>query len=355
MQRQALEPKHNDKEKTMKIVKLMLAAVTAGLLAGCAGLPASTASNAPPQVLRVNIFPGGFNWPIWVAQEKGFFAKHGVEVKTINTPNSQSQLTGLINGEFEIGMTAIDNLLAYREGQGAVPIDGSGLIAVMGSDNGFLRMGGRKGITSYAQLKGQELSVDALTTGYAFVLLEVMERNGMLLDRDYTVVRAGGVLQRFNDLVAGKHAATMLIAPFDVLAKNQGANVLGDASAAMGEYQGLVAGVRETWARNNRAAMVGYIRAWRDALDWMYDPKNKEEAMALFIKNVNGANLQSAETSYGILLDPKTGFTRDASISVRGAQTAVQLREKYGKPAKKLQPVQAYIDTSYHEEASRRR
>eukprot|EP01036_Dinobryon_divergens_P000365 gene365-451_t len=237
-------------------------------MAGCAGLPVSTASNAPPQVLRVNIFPGGFNWPIWVAQEKGFFAKHGVEVKTINTPNSQSQLTGLIKGEFEIGMTAIDNLLAYREGQGAVPIDGSGLIAVMGSDNGFLRMGGRKGVTSYAQLKGQELSVDALTTGYAFVLLEVMERNGMLLDRDYTVVRAGGVLQRFNDLVAGKHAATMLIAPFDVLAKSQGANVLGDASAAMGEYQGLVAGVRETWARNNRAAMVGYIRAWRDALDW---------------------------------------------------------------------------------------
>ena len=329
----------------MKIVKLMLAAVTAGLMAGCAGLPSSTASNAPPQVLRVNIFPGGFNWPIWVAQEKGFFAKHGVEVKTINTPNSQ----------FEIGMTAIDNLLAYREGQGAVPVDGGGLIAVMGSDNGFLRMGGRKGITSYAQLKGQQLSVDALTTGYAFVLLEVMERNGMLLDRDYTVVRAGGVLQRFNDLVAGKHAATMLIAPFDVLAKNQGANVLGDASAAMGEYQGLVAGVRETWARNNRAAMVGYIRAWRDALDWMYDPKNKEEAMALFIKNVNGADRQSAETSYGILLDPKTGFTRDASISVRGAQTAVQLREKYGKPAKKLQPVQAYIDTSYHEEASRRR
>ena len=90
-----------------------------------------------------------------------------------------------------------------------------------------------------------------------------------------------------NDLVAGKHAATMLIAPFDVLAKSQGANVLGDASAAMGEYQGLVAGVRETWARNNRAAMVGYIRAWRDALDWMYDPKNKEEAMALFERNVS--------------------------------------------------------------------
>ncbi len=337
----------------MKILKLMLAVATAGLMAGCASLPSSTATQAPPQLLRVNIFPGGFNWPIWVAQDKGFFAKHGVDVKTINTPNSQAQLTGLINGEFEIAMTAIDNLLAYREGQGAVPIDGSGLIAVMGSDNGFLRVGARKDITRFDQLKGQQLSVDALTTGYAFVLLEVMERNGLLLDRDYTVVRAGGVLQRYNDLVAGKHAGTMLIAPFDVLAKNQGANILGDASAALGEYQGLVAGVRDTWARNNRAAMMGYIRAWRDALDWMYDPRNKDEALGLFIKNVNGATRQSAETSYGILLDPKTGFYRDAALSVRGAETAVKLREKYGKPTKKLQPVQAYIDTSYHEEASR--
>lgn len=338
----------------MKIFKLVLSVATAGLLAGCAGLPMmGSAPSAPPQALRVNIFPGGFNWPIWVAQEKGFFAKHGVTVSTINTPNSREQLTGLINGQFEIAMTAVDNLLAYREGQGAVPIDGGGLMAVMGSDNGFLRVGARTGITSFNQLKGQQLSVDALTTGYAFVLLEVMERNGLVLDRDYTTVQAGGVLNRYNELVAGKHAATMLIAPFDVLAKERGANILTDASAALGEYQGLVAGVRDTWAKNNRKALVGYIRGWRDALDWMYDPKNKDEALAIFMKNVNGATRQSAETSYGVLMHPQTGFTKDASISIKGVETAVKLREKYGKPAKKLQPGQAYFDTSYHEEASR--
>lgn len=332
--------------------RIALALATVSLLSACAAIT-STGSTTLPQELRVNVFPGGFNWPIWVAQEKGFFAKHGVKVTTINTPNSREQLTGLINGQFDIAMTAVDNLLAYREGQGAVPIDGSGLMAVMGSDNGFLCVGARSGITSFAQLKGQQLSVDALTTGYAFVLLEVMARNGLLLDRDYTTVQAGGVMQRYNDLVAGKHAATMLIAPFDVLAKERGVNILADASAALGEYQGLVAGVRGSWARDNRQAVVGYIRAWRDALDWLYDPRNKDAALDIFIKNVNGATRQSAETSYAVLLDPKSGFTRDAAINVKGVQTAVQLREKYGRPAKKLQPVDSYIDTSYHQEASR--
>ena len=54
------------------------------------------------------------------------------------------------------------------------------------------------------------------------------------------------------------------------------------------------------------------------------------------------------------MLDPKNGFTRDAAINVSGVQTAVQLREKYGKPQKKMQPVASYIDTSYHQQASRR-
>jgi len=76
--------------------------------------------------------PGGFNWPIWVAQEKGLFAKNGLEVKVTPTPSSVFQLTNLIDGKFDIAMTAIDNLIAYREGQGEVPKPGPDLFAFMG-------------------------------------------------------------------------------------------------------------------------------------------------------------------------------------------------------------------------------
>ncbi len=338
----------------MKLFKKILTLACIFLLSACSSFNSQPLANASKQELRVNVFPGGFNWPIWAGQEQGFFVLNGVEVKTINTPNSREQLIGLINGQFDIGMTAMDNLLAYREGQGAVPIDGSNLIAVMGADNGFLRVGAIPSVKGFNDLKGKTLSVDALTTGYAFVLLEVLERNGLLLDRDFKTVSAGGVLQRYSDLVEGKHAATMLIAPFDVLAKEKGINILSNASAALGNYQGVVAGVRKAWAENNRTAVVGYIRGYKQSLDWLYDPKNKEAAISIFMKNVNGATRQSAETSYGVLLDPREGFTRDAAINVAGVRTAVQLREKYGKPQKKMQPVESYLDTGYHREASRR-
>lgn len=319
--------------------------LAASLLAACA-----TPASAPPPVpatrqeLKVIIFPGGFNWPIWVAQEHGFFARQALDVKTINTPNSTFQLTGLIKGDFDIAMTALDNIIAYREGQGAPGADGSDLVAVMGADNGFLRLASTGDVQTVGGLKGKQLSVDSLTTGYAFVLLEIMARNGMQINRDYTTVSAGGVLQRYNDLVQKKHAATLLIAPFDVMAKAQGANVLVDASEALGSYQGLVAGVRKSWANANPRAVTAYIKAYQESLNWLYNPANKPAALALFMKNVPNSTAQAAETSYGILLDAKSGFDKTARIDLKGANTVVQLREKYGQPAKKLQPASAYYD-----------
>ena len=195
------------------------------------------------QTLKVIVFPGGFNWPIWVAQERGLFAANGLVVNLTPTPNSVFQLTGLIDGKFDIAMTAIDNLIAYREGQGEAKVDGPDLTAFMGADNGFLRLVAVPEVKSYADLKGKTLSVDAMTTGYAFVLFEMLERGG-LKKADYEVVRAGGVLQRFNALLEKKHAATLLLSPFEVQAEARGFNRLGDGLAVLGRYQGLVAGAR---------------------------------------------------------------------------------------------------------------
>ena len=78
----------------------------------------ATARAQAPAKLEVIVFAGGFNWPIWVAQEKGFFRANQVEVNVTPTPGSVFQLVNLIDGKFDIAMTAIDNLIAYREGQG---------------------------------------------------------------------------------------------------------------------------------------------------------------------------------------------------------------------------------------------
>jgi ABC-type nitrate/sulfonate/bicarbonate transport system substrate-binding protein len=318
------------------------------LLAGCA-----TREPAAPKPVNLIVFPGGFNWPIWVAQEKGLFTRHGIAPKITPTPGSAFQLTGLIEGKFDIAMTAIDNLIAYREGQGEAKILGPDLVAFMGGDNGFLRLVAVPEVKSFADLKGKTVSVDALTTGYAFVLFELLERGGLQRDRDYQVERAGGVMQRFSALMEKKHAATLLLSPFEVQAEARGYTRLADASTMLGAYQGLVGGARKSWADANRDAVIGYVRAFSEAVDWLYQPTNKEEAVAILRKNLPAMNQQAGQAAYAVLLHPRDGFQRKARIDLEGVRTVLRLRSKYAEPQKSLTEPGRYYDDSFYKAAMR--
>lgn len=335
-------------------IRLFLISMLGALLTGCAGGPPPTA--APSTPLRVILFPGGSNWPLWVAQDKGFLAQEQLSVTVTPTPNSVFQMKGLIQGDFDIAMTAIDNVIAYREGQGEAGVAGPDLVAVMGVDAGFLRVVAKPEIRSYADLRGKTLSVDALTTGYAFVLLEMLDRNGLVLDRDYKVERAGGALQRYQALLERKQDATMLVAPFDIMAQQRGFNTLGNAGDVLGKYQGGVAAVRQGWARANAAKVGGYIRAYAQAIDWLHERKNKDEALRIFLAHMPpNTPPQAAETAYRALLDGKESFQRGGRIDLQGVATVVRLRAKYGRPGVRLGEPAKYYDASFYDAAMSKR
>ena len=126
------------------------------------------------------VFPGGFNWPIWVAQDKGFFAKGGLKSEADADAELRVPVSNLIDGKFDIGHTAIDNVVAYMEGQGEAKVETKpDLVVFMGGDNGFLSLVTQPDVKSYNDLKGKTVSVDAMTTGYAFVLFDLLKRNGL--------------------------------------------------------------------------------------------------------------------------------------------------------------------------------
>jgi len=203
-----------------------------------------------PQV-AVNAFPGGFNWPSFVARDKGFFEHNGIRVTLQFTPNSVAQMTGLAEGKFDIAITAVDNIVAYVEGQGEAPIGPQPeFFAFMASDSGFLSLVATPNNKSFGDLKGKTLSVDALTTGYAFVLLEMLARNG-LKENDYSIEKVGGTAQRWEALRQGKQSGTLLSAPFNILAREQHFTELAKATKVIGAYQGNVAAARRSWAKEH--------------------------------------------------------------------------------------------------------
>lgn len=312
---------------------------------------ATPAARAAEKPLEVIVFAGGFNWPIWAAESQGYFAQNGVQVHLTPTPGSEYQLKNLIEGKFDIGVTAIDNVIAYQEGQGEATVSVKpDLFAFMGGDNGFLRLVTVPEVKSYADLRGRELTVDARTTGYAFVLEKLLQKGG-LKESDYSLVKAGGVLARFEDLMQQKHAGTLLLSPFEVPAEAKGFTLLASAVDVLGHYQGLVGAARRGWARQHRAELEGYIRGYVAGLRWLYDPHNKEAAIALFREKLPAMSPELAAKSYDILLDPKQGFARRAEIDMKGVRTVLALRSEYGEPRNMLTDPGKYIDLSYYKEA----
>src|SRR5258708_19123450 len=155
-------------------------------------------------------------------------------------------MQGLAEGRFDIAMTAFDNVVAYQEGQGEAEIPANpDMFAFMGSDNGFLSVMGGKGVQRFADLKGKKLSVDALTTGFAFVLREVLAKNG-IAESDVIFERAGGLVERFPGLLNGTHAATVVLTPFDLIAQVKGHVQLARAAPQLGAYLGVVGSARRS-------------------------------------------------------------------------------------------------------------
>jgi ABC-type nitrate/sulfonate/bicarbonate transport system substrate-binding protein len=301
--------------------------------------------------LAVIVFPGGFNWPLWVGIEKGFFAQNGVEVTITPTPNSVYQMQNLAAGKFDIGFSTIDNVVAYTEGQGEAPLpQPPDFFAFMGGQTGAVRFVTQPDIKSYADLKGKSLAVDAATTGYAFVLRKLLQQGG-LAESDYTLEKLGGTAQRAQALMENKTAGTILTSPLEIAPEAKGYRRLANATDVIGPYQAVLGVSRRGWAKDNEPALVGFIRGYVAALDWLGDPANRAEAVAIYRKNIPQASEDGANKAWDVLLAGPEGFQKKGKLDRAGIATVLKLRSEFGQPQKTLTDPGKYVDESYYNKA----
>jgi len=297
------------------------------------------------------VFPGGFNLPLWTAEKQGFFAQRALDVRLHPTQNSMEQLTGLVAGKWDIALTSFDNVVAYQEGQGEAALDRApDLFVFMGGDNAFLRLVVQPGIASYDDLKGKTLAVDAMTTGFAFVLRRMLTLNGVK-ESEVTFERADGTMQRWEAMKAGKYAATILRTPFDLMAERIGLRVLQHASLVFKDYQGIVGAARRGWARDNKDVLARFIRAYLDALAWLFVPANRQQASEILRTGVPNMTPELASAVCDVFLGAVGGFEPEARINVDGMRQVLKLRSEYGQPQKNLADPEKYFDLGYYQSA----
>src|SRR5262245_3344826 len=323
----------------------VLMAGSAALALGATGSLRQAEAQSSSSV-KVMSFPGLSNYPIFSAQHKGLFAKHGIAVNLLFTPNSNVQRESLAKNDHQIIHTAADNAVAMVE------LAKADAIIVTGGDNGFNRIIGQPEIDSLSDLRGKTVLVDAPNTAYALLLYKALKDAG-LNKGDYSVNAVGGTPQRVEAMLKDKAraAAAVINVPFNFRLLAAGMKDLGSATKSIGAYQAGSVVVMREWANANSDNLVRYLRAIIEGRRWLLDPANEAEATQLVADRIN-LPLEIAARAYAVVTDRTQGFNKDAQFDMEGFKNVLKLRaEIEGQWGGKPPAPDKYFDLSYYNKA----
>lgn len=293
-----------------------------------------------PVKLNLVAFAGASNLPLWAGQAQGIFADHGIDLALELTPNSKAMARDLYDGRCDLALTAVDNIVAYVEGQGEAELGGvADFVALFGVDDGMLNVMAAPDITTIEALRGRTVSVDAMTTGFAFVLREILGGAGIADSVEWVAV--GGGAQRLAALLEGSQAATLLNTPLDLAAEARGFRRLVRARDVIGPYQGIVAAARRGAVVERRDNFIAFARAFRDSIAWL--DRNRAQAAGILVDRAKMPPLVATRAATA-LLDPERGLFRDLRIDADGLRTVLRLRSAHAQPRKALSDLTRYLD-----------
>jgi ABC-type nitrate/sulfonate/bicarbonate transport system substrate-binding protein len=300
--------------------------------------------------LKIIAFPGAPNLPLFAAQERGLFEDAGIQVDIEATPSSIYQFEQFGTGGCDIAFTAFDNIVAYREGQGAATLSSvPDFRVLLGATQIELSIVVSPDIKQPSDLRGKTLALDAVSTGFAFVLYAMLQELG-LPEGDYERVAVGATPERWQSVKAGVHAGTMTIEPFTSLARAAGFTVLSKSTDLFPAYQGGIIAARGDWAEANSDIVKNFVGAYLKGLEWTLSPNNRDAAAALLLKKMPDIRPGVVESVMTSLLSPSSGLTPQGAILPDGMRQVLALRSRYGQPKRDLGEIDKYLALQcYHE------
>ncbi len=297
--------------------------------------------------LRVILFPGGAQVPMWVAEDRGLFARHALSVELTPTPSSVFLAEAMARGEYDIALATFDNVVGYVEGQGEValpePPDFAAFLSIM---HGTVHLMAQPAFGSITDLKGKALGVDAVATGYSLALMQLLEAGG-LAPGDYTLEPIGNTAERQKLLLENRTPATILTTPLHLLPMSRGYRELADFGAMVGPYQAIAAFARRAWMREHAAALSSFIAATTAALDWLMDPAWRADAVALYRRHLPHLPEAAATAALAAMTADEDGFSRGGRFDHAGIANVLAIRSRFGRPARTLADPTRYVDESW--------
>jgi ABC-type nitrate/sulfonate/bicarbonate transport system substrate-binding protein len=293
------------------------------------------------ETIRVGVISdSATSWPLRVAQEKGFFRQEGADVEILIEVDSGKLLAGLAEGKYDISHQASDHFIRGVQ-------EGKGVFIFMTISRPIFDFVVSPDVRSIADLKGKTIALDRPTTGYWVLFRKIFAAKGVGPEDYKLLPNLGGAEKRLQAVQDGRAQGTFLNPPLSLTAISQGFPRLTGLAEHFPDLPGSSGGSRRDWAQQHEASLVAYLRGWKRAVDWLADPQNREEALAIYAKRVKADPQQLAGTYESFVRD---GLVR-ASLSMNGIKQVLDLLVESGQLTADLARPELYADPSYQQKA----
>ena len=306
------------------------------------GMLAAPSANADAQALKKvsdgQVSKTAPNWPSFIAADKGFFRREGIELETVYVGNVANTVQQLVAGSFDVASSTFDTAVrAIGNGGNAVMIGGG----VTKYPYSIMTVAS---VASAADMKGKRIILPFAKDLLTIVWNRWLTEKGMKPE-DVEQTYTGAPPNRLAALVSGAVEAALLTQPFDFRAQAQGYRKLVDIGAFGKEYGFLTVLARPQWLRDNPDTARGYLRALSTAVDWLYDPANRNEAIEILARETR-LDPAIATQTYDYYVGELQPFSRKLAIPDEIIRSTVKTLIELGD----IKPDAAtakYVDLSY--------
>lgn len=228
---------------------------------------------------------------LWVAQEKGFFAKNGIDVQAIFIPGSPTLIATLNTGDVHFGFTGGTATLGAAVGG----LDIKMIAAFANHIQTDLVV--RPEIKFPADLKGKRIGVTNIGgTGWMSAMLG-LEQIGLVPERDKISLAAFGDQRVISQaLETGTIQGASLAGVFGQRLKRAGYHFMGELEKIPLVGTSIV--VKSDYLLNQQAIARNTLRAMIESHGFVHNPVNKASVIEIMSKKLGITDPVSANDGY---------------------------------------------------------
>jgi ABC-type nitrate/sulfonate/bicarbonate transport system substrate-binding protein len=279
----------------------------------------------------------GLHSATWVAEQRGFYRKHGIDAEIIVTGQGGTAGIGaLLANDIQMVSSAGDLLAAAALRGGDTVM----LAAVI--NKGLQRILTVPEIKTPADLKGKRVGVTRIGA-VSHVVLQMMMQRWKMHPNDVQVIQVGSSPNMLLSLDKKGIEGAVLTIPSMFVAEDRGYRVLIDMADTDIYYLHTMIGTTRNYIKYNRDKVVRFLKGYLAGI--AYVKQNKKDSLEIVKKKLRIGAEQERNLERSIDLLIAKYYEQIPYPSIRGVETVLGYIEKDNPRAKGADP-KSFIDDS---------